>query len=153
MRYSFFWDVTQRRLEVIYLWFGTAPRFHLQGPSSPRTVSLHWVTFQNSKDLSLGPNCTWVLVCSVAGANECDNLASTRTRSSQPVPSRYADWAIPEHEFMVEEWNMSLEHYKNKFLFWRGEGQDQSTSLVTCSPYLLSMLKQKFWKPHYSDQQ
>jgi len=55
MRYSFFWDVTQRRLEVIYLWFGTAPRFHLQGPSSPRTVSLHWVTFQNSKDLSLGP--------------------------------------------------------------------------------------------------
>ena len=81
MPHSLFWDVTRRRLVVIYRCFGTTYRSHLQGSSSPRTVNLHWVTFQNNKALSLGTHCTGSLVGSVVGAKECDNLALTTIRS------------------------------------------------------------------------
>jgi len=38
LRPSLFCDVTQRRLVVTYRCFGTACRFHLQGPSSQRNI-------------------------------------------------------------------------------------------------------------------
>jgi hypothetical protein len=41
-RYSLFWDVTLRKLVVSYWRFGTAYRFHLQGPSSPWRLHDPW---------------------------------------------------------------------------------------------------------------
>jgi len=42
-RSSLFWDVTQRRLLVIYRRFGANCRFHLQGSSSPRRPIKMWL--------------------------------------------------------------------------------------------------------------
>jgi hypothetical protein len=86
LRSAFLWDITQRRMVILYQRFGTTYRSHLQGSRSPRRRNLDFFTLGNGTDTSVK---IAIRRCEVSQKNtDLISIAAEASKSTRYLPYR-----------------------------------------------------------------